>query len=114
MHVCVHAFIRLFVRLFVRLLSIIYWSLWLHGTLVLCVRVNQKQMVKEGKIERDDWPIHWCLVIDSFFVILRMIPSIVIVQMIPSNVMVFWYYGSVARGNEANPIKQRIPQLWIQ
>ena len=42
------------------------------------------------------------------------IPSIVIVLMIPSIVIVLWCYGSRKRGNKANPIKQRILQLWNQ
>ena len=57
-HNCIHSCVCAFVHFFVCSSSIIDWPLWLHNTLVLCVRVNQKQILKEGNIKIGDRKIH--------------------------------------------------------
>ena len=101
-----NAYLLEFLSSFVHLLHIIYWPLWLHGTIFLCVRVNQKQIVKKGNIERDDWPIQWRLVVDYFYCYCTNDYYYCYITNDPSIVMEWWDYGSLTPGLEGTNITQ--------
>ena len=105
---CLSSCLRSCIRSFIHLSPIIYWSLWLYNTTVLCVWVNQQHIIKERNNKRDYWPIHCSLVIDSFYCYRKIIPSIVIVKMIPYIVMVIWYYGSTTTSTSTKDAQRKV------